>query len=83
MTTETNGKYPLIKVKWADHWHETGDFTPDEIKGKAKPYHGEYAGYLVEDNKQMIVLCSNVWENGEVSDPMYIMKRAIVWRSDR
>ena len=75
--------YPLISVKWADHWNETGDFTVEEIKNKAKPYYGEYAGYLVEENKQMIVLCSNIWENGEVSDPMYLLKRCIVSRSDK
>jgi len=75
--------YPLIRVKWADHWHETGDFSIEDIKKNAKPYHGEYAGYLVCETKQIVVLCSNVWENGDVSDSMYIMKRAIIWRSDR
>ena len=75
--------YPLIKVVWADHWVDQGDFDLDDIKEKAKPYYGEYAGYLVVENKQMLVLCSNIWENGQQSDPMYIMKRCIVSRSDR
>ena len=74
---------PLIKVKWADHWIDNGDFTLDEIKEKAQPYYGEYAGLLVYENKQMLIWSSNVWEDGSFSDPMMLMKRCIVERSDK
>jgi len=72
-----------ISVKWADHHIAQGDHSIDEIKELAKPYYGEYVGVLVHENRQVIVLCSNVWEDGSMSDPMVIMKKCIVSRSDR
>ena len=84
-------KYPLISVRWADHWVDNGDISISDAIKQAKPYYGNYAGHLVYENKQVLVLCSNIWEPHEddteeelmVSDPMYIMKKAIVFRSDR
>jgi len=84
-------EYPVITVRWADHWQDEGDFTLSEIKGKAKPYIGEWTGRLILDTKQMIVLGGNKWEarpdNGEDEDtwsePMYIMKKSIIYRSDK
>jgi hypothetical protein len=75
--------YKLIEVEWADHWVNHGDFDYADIVKDAKPMYGKYTGYLVYENKQVVVLCSNVWSEGEVSDPMFIMKKAIVSRSDR
>ena len=31
----------------------------------------------------MVVLCANVWEDGSLSCPMYIMRKAITSRSDK
>ena len=80
-------KYPLIKVRWADHWIHREDLTLDEIKENLDAMYGSYAGHLVAESKQVVVICSNVWEGDEgeaiFSDPMYIMKRAIVYRSDK
>lgn len=86
-----NKGYPLITVVWADHWQDEGDFTLSEIKAKATPYTGEWTGRLIFENKQMVVLGNNKWEarpdNDENEDtwsePMYIMKRAIIFRSDK
>lgn len=83
--------YPTITVRWADHWQDEGDFTLDEIKKKATPYIGKWTGRLILETKQMIVLAGNSWEprpeNDEdeetFSEPMYIMKRSILYRSDR
>ena len=83
--------YPLITVIWADHWQDEGDFTLSEIKSKTKPYIGEWTGKLILETKQMVVLGNNKWEarpdNSEMEDtwsePMYIMKRSIISRSDK
>lgn len=72
-----------ITVRWADHHISHGDYSLDTIKQLAKPYHGVYTGHLVLETRSVIVLCSNVWDDGMVSDPMIIMKKCIVWRSDR
>ena len=83
--------YPLIEVEWADHWQDEGDFTLDEIKKKTKPYIGRWSGRLILETKQMIVIGNNKWDarpdNDEDEDtwsePMYIMKKSIISRSDR
>ena len=80
-------KYPIISVKWADHWIEYGDCSLEFIQKNLKSYDGNYSGHLVGESKQMICLCANVWEgeDGEdnFSDPMFIMKKAIISRSDK
>lgn len=80
-------KYPLITVKWADHWIDYGDHSLEHIKNNLTPYMGNYSGHLVGESKQMIAICANVWEgeDGEAnfSDPMFIMKRGIMYRSDK
>ena len=80
--------FPTITVRWADHWIENGDQDLNEVCKAAKPMYGNYTGFLVFENKQVLVLCSNWWEGAKnetptVSDPMYIMKRSITYRSDR
>jgi len=72
-----------ITVKWADHHVSYGDYSLEEIKALAQPYYGEYSGLLVNEDKQTITICSNKWEDGQYSDPMVIMKRCIVSRSDK
>lgn len=91
--TQNDGSedYPLITVRWADHWQDEGDYTLEEIKKKATPCIGKWRGALIFENKQMIVMGGNGWEPREdldeneetFSEPMYIMKRSIIYRSDR
>ena len=76
-------EYTPIKVKWADHFVDYGDHSLEDIYSSAKPYYGEYAGLLVLETKQVIVICSNAWEDGTLLDPMVIMKKCIVSRSDK
>lgn len=84
---KNESKFPTITVKWADHWVDPGDADLKSVIQEAKPLYGNYTGFLVFENKQVIVLCSNYWDSDddsiEVSDPMYIMKRCIVSRSDK
>jgi len=77
-------KYPLVEIVWADHFFDSGDCELEEIEEEAKtPYMGKYTGYLVHENKRMVVLCANIWEDGTLSCPMYIMKKSITKRSDK
>lgn len=79
-------EYPLIEITWDDHWIENEDVSMEHIQKEAKPYVGKYAGYLVYENKQVLVIASNVWqgEDEEKYGPtMYIMKRSVTSRSDK
>lgn len=80
-------KYPVITVEWADHWIDHGEHVLKDILKNLEPYVGSYSGHLVGESKQMVAICANVWYGEEdeenFSDPMYIMKRAIVYRSDK
>lgn len=79
--------YPVITVKWADHFFCEQDMTLEEIQVAGKDaLIGEYSGYLVDENQRMIAIASNIWEDdheSSISPTMFIMKRAIVYRSDR
>jgi hypothetical protein len=83
--TKKYREYVDCRIKWADHFVEHGDTDLETVKKKVqKPAYGVYRGVIVAQSKQMIALCPNVWEeeDGEdmdtLSDPMYIMKTAIV-----
>jgi hypothetical protein len=76
-TKSVKHEYPRLSVVWADHFIHNGDHDIADVIKEAKPVYGEYTGYCVYENKQILVLCSNIWEDGTVSDPMFIMKRAI------
>ena len=79
--------YPLVTVKWADHFFCEEDLSLEDIKKEAKgPLIGVYSGYLVFENRRMLVLASNIWESEQtesISPTMYIMKKSIVSRSDK
>jgi len=79
--------YPLISVKWADHFFCEQDMTLKEIEEtNSDPLIGEYSGFLVAENQRMIAIASNIWEDDieeAISPTMYIMKRAIIYRSDK
>ena len=87
MVQHMESKYPLITVRWADHFFCEEDMSLEEIRKEAKgPLIGEYSGFLVDENNRMIVLASNVWvgdEEESISPTMYIMKKAITYRSDK
>ena len=82
-----NCPYPVITVRWADHWEEDGEFSLEDIKKNLKPYYGHFSGHLIAESKQMVAMCANVWEDGEggwsYTDPFFIMKKSITSRSDK
>jgi len=70
---------PLVKVEWADHFIDYGDHDIEDVLEIVKDaYIGSYAGYLVAKSQRMIAIAPNIWEDGTISDPMYIMRRAIL-----
>lgn len=70
-----------ITITWVDHYQENGDFTVDEISRIARDNMvGTYCGFLVYENDEFVVISNNIWEDGSISDPMFIMKRAIIKR---
>lgn len=77
---KVNGQsFPLVKVKWADHYIDYGEHDLETVKESAKDaYIGSYSGYLVAKSRRMIAIAPNVWEDGTISDPMFIMRRAII-----
>ena len=84
--TAVETKYPIIEVTWDDHWIENEDVSLEHVKKETKPYVGKYAGYLIHETKQMLVIASNVWQeedDAKFGPTMYIMKRSITSRSDK
>ena len=79
--------FPRITVKWADHYFVAEDMTLEEIEDQcSKPLIGRYSGYLVFENKRMIAVAGNLWEEDTedaIGPTMCIMKRSIVYRSDK
>ena len=76
--------YPVVEVEWDDHFFNSGDLPLDEIiNDSTEPYKGSYVGYLVHENKKILVLCANIWQTGELSCPMFIVKKLITKRSDK
>lgn len=59
-----------VRVKWADHWEITGhEMTLDEIKKEcSKPKIGKARGVVVLNNRQVVVLASNHWEEDKTYD---------------
>lgn len=71
--------YPRVTIRWADHFIHNGDYAKEDIKDLlSKPFIGEYTGYLVFQNKRIIGIASNIWDDESVSDLMGIMKKAII-----
>ncbi len=73
--------YAKMVITWADHFYQDDDYTLEEINEKIKsPIYGEYIGYCIAESKQILCLASNIWEDGTISQPMYIMKKCIIRR---
>ena len=79
--------FPQIEVVWDDHHAKYNDMTMEEIEKYAKPFERPTSGYLVHENKRMIVVCSTVDtdEDGQESfaECNFIMKRDLRYRSDK
>ena len=78
--------YKYISVEWADHW-ATGTNEPFELEKLAemakKPIIRETGGFLVHENKRVIVLAGTVEEDGTLTECNFLMKRLILNRSDK
>jgi hypothetical protein len=78
--------YPFVGIEWADHWATgTNDpYTLEKLTELAKePIIRETGGYLVHENKRVIVLCGTIEEDGTLTECNFLMKRLIINRSDK
>lgn len=77
--------YPLITVKWYDHWC-TGvndPYTVEEVKEMARRVIRETSGYLIHEDRFVIGVAGTIEEDGTLTEINWFMKRAILHRSDK
>ena len=77
--------YPLITVKWYDHWcTEPNDpYTVEEVKAMARRVVRETSGYLIHEDRFVIGVAGTIEEDGTMWEINWFMKRAILNRSDK
>jgi len=51
----------VVEVRWGDAWVDTDDFTLEEAK-KLKPIVRSTIGFLLIENDQAVVLCTDFYE---------------------
>ena len=59
-----------VRVTWEDHWHTTdSEHTLEEIKKKySAPCIGEASGFVVLNNRKVLVIASNQWPKHKTYD---------------
>jgi len=67
-------KRKIVEVEWFDAQSSTESFTVEEIKQILKPLHTYSVGYLIEDNKDYIVLGFTDFGNGLIKHHQCIPK---------
>tara|TARA_R100000781_G_scaffold10135_3_gene9828 strand:+ start:4864 stop:5127 length:264 start_codon:yes stop_codon:yes gene_type:complete len=51
----------VVEVKWGDAWIDTDDFALEEAR-KLKPIVRSTVGFLIKENSDAIVLCTDFYE---------------------
>ena len=51
----------VVEVKWGDAWVDTDDFSLTDAK-KLKPIVRSTIGFLITENKEVVVLCTDFYE---------------------
>ena len=69
----------VVEVRWGDAWVDTDDFTLEEAK-KLKPIVRSTIGFLLIENDQAIVLCTDFYEKDKktINTPMIIPRDMII-----
>jgi len=76
--------YPIITVEWADHFFEEEDASLEEvIKTSKQRFTASLTGYLIHESKYALAIAANIWQDGSFREVNYIMKKAIIKRSDK
>ena len=53
---------PTVEVVWGDAWISTGDITLKKAL-KLKPVKRRTVGYLVSENDECVVLCTDLYDD--------------------
>lgn len=77
--------YPLITVKWYDHWSTAVNepYTREEVEAMARRVVRETSGYLVYEDRFVIGVAGTLEEDETMTEISFFMKRSILKRSDK
>ena len=69
----------VVEVKWGDAWVDTDDFSLTDAK-KLKPVVRSTIGFLITENKEVVVLCTDFYEKEKkiINTPMIIPRDMIL-----
>ena len=69
----------VVEVKWGDAWVDTDDFSLTDAK-KLKPIVRSTIGFLITENKEVVVLCTDFYEKEKkiINTPMVIPRYMIL-----
>ena len=69
----------VVEVKWGDGWVDTDDFSLTDAK-KLKPIVRSTIGFLITENKEVVVLCTDFYEKEKkiINTPMVIPRDMIL-----
>ena len=69
----------IVEVKWGDAWVDTDDFSLTDAK-KLKPIVRSTIGFLITENKEVVVLCTDFYEKEKkiINTPMVIPRDMIL-----
>ena len=69
----------IAEVKWGDAWIDTSDFSLADAK-KLKAVVRTTAGFLIEENSEVVVLCTDFYEKDKktINTPMVIPRDMII-----
>lgn len=79
-----NSQYPLIYIKWEDHWAQEGSWIP--VKKLLKKHlaneevYMETVGFLINETDRSILMGLNVSSDGQIDGNIVILKRTILER---
>lgn len=69
----------ILEVKWGDAWVDADDFSLSDAK-KLKPIVRTTVGFLITENSEVVVLCTDVYEKDKktINTPMVIPRDMII-----
>ena len=77
----------IVEVEWFDAQSSTQSFTIEELRKVLKPMYSKSVGYLVEDNKEYIVLGFTDFGEGLIKHhqciPRGMIKKIRILESDK
>ena len=69
----------IVEVRWGDAWIDPSDFYLADAK-KLKSIVRTTAGFLIEENSEVVVLCTDFYEKDKktINTPMIIPRGMIL-----